>query len=140
MVNGKTPLYLTVVALVLLGAAVLLVQPYSADFPGTDYAQAARRYLRAALRQDSAAVRAVSASPTAVEWALDVGRTHPDSLAAWAGGTSTYVTARHADTAEVLVYPDADPCGKVPIALTLVGSRSHARVVNASTACLKVAR
>ncbi len=140
MVNGKTPLYLTIVALILIGGAVLLVQPYSADFPGTDYAPAVRRYVRAALRQDSAALQAVSASPTAVEWGLEVGRTHPDSLAAWAGPTNTYVTARHADTAEVLVYPVADPCSNVPIALTLVGSRSHARVVGASSACLRAAR
>jgi hypothetical protein len=140
MVNGKTPLYLTVVALVLIGAAVLLVQPYSADFPGTDYAQSARRYLRAALRQDSLALEAVSASPAAVEWALHVARAHPDSLAAWTGRTSTYVTARRADTTEVLVYPVADPCSKVPIALTLIGSRSHAKVIGASSACLQAAR
>ena len=140
MLNGKTPLYLTVVALVLIGAAVLLAQPYSADFPGTDYAQSARRYLRAALRQDSVALVAVSASPAAVAWALRVARAHPDSLAAWRGGTSTYVTARRADTTEVLVYPDVDPCSKVPIALTLIGSRSHARVVDASSACLQASR
>jgi hypothetical protein len=140
MVNGKTPLYLTVVVLVLFGAAVLLVQPYTADFPGTDYAQSARRYLRAAQQQDSAALEAVTASPAAVEWALEVARAHPDSLAAWTGPTNTYVTARRADTAEVLVYPVADPCSNVPIALTFIGSRSHARVVHANSACLPAAR
>ena len=140
MVNGKTPLYLTIVVLVLIGAAVLLVQPYTADFPGTDYAQSARRFLRAAQHRDSVALEEVSASPAAVEWALHVARAHPDSLAAWTGPTSTFVTARRADTAEVLVYPDADPCSKVPIVLTFIGSRSHAKVVHASSACLQAAR
>ena len=54
MVNGKTPLYLTVMAMGSIGAAVAILQPYTADFPGTAYAQPARRYLRAAIAQDSA--------------------------------------------------------------------------------------
>ena len=54
MVNGGKPLLLTAVALSLLGAALLLFQPYSADWPGTDYVGPARRYIGAALRQDSA--------------------------------------------------------------------------------------
>jgi len=40
----------------------------------------------------------------------------------------------------VLVYPDADPCSTVPIVLTFIGSRSHAKVVHASSACLQAAR
>jgi hypothetical protein len=136
MVNGKTPLYLTVAAAVLFGAAVLLLQPYSADFPGTAYAKPARRFLRAAIRQDSLALNRVSASAAAVGWALQVGRTHPDSLAAWAGHTQTFIAERHADTAEVLVYPAGEPCSQVPIVLRFVGTGSHARVVHASSACL----
>lgn len=138
--NGRTPLYLTIVVLSLIAAAVLLVQPYSADFPGTDYAKPARRYLRAALHQDAAALRAVSASPAAVEWALAVARAHPDSLAAWGGRTDTYVTSRRADTTEVLVYPEAEPCSQVPIMLTFVGARSRAKVIEASSACLRETR
>jgi hypothetical protein len=137
MTDGKTPLYLTVVVLVLIGAAVLVVQPYSADFPGTEYAQPARRYLRVALRPDSTALRAVSGSHAAVAWALGVARAHPDALAAWAGPTHTYVTARRADTAEVLVYPEAEPCRTMPITLTFIGTPGHARVVNASSTCLQ---
>ena len=38
MVNGKAPLYLTVVGAVLLVGAIFLIQPYSADFPGTAWA------------------------------------------------------------------------------------------------------
>ena len=56
------PLLLTVVALSLLGAGLLLLQPYSADWPGTSYAEPARRYIRAALRQDSAELSRLSVS------------------------------------------------------------------------------
>ena len=140
MVNGKTPLYLTLVAAILIGAAVLLLQPYSADFPGTEYAKPARRYLRAAIHQDSVELQGISASMAAVDWALRVARSHPDSLAAWAGGTQTYVTARWADTAEVLVYPAAAPCNDVPIVLRFIGTGRDARVVQASSACLSLSR
>jgi hypothetical protein len=140
MVNGKTPLYLTVVAALLFGAAVLFFQPYSADFPGTAYAKPARNYLRAAIRQDSLGLSHASASPAAVDWALAVGRRHPDSLAAWAGQTYTYIAAHRADTAEVLVYPEQDPCSEVPIVLSFVGTGRQARVVGARSACLNAAR
>lgn len=139
MVNGKTPLYLTIIAMGLIAALVLLVQPYSADFPGTEYAKPARRYLRAAIHQDSADLRSISASKAAVEWALHAARTHPDTLVAWSGRTHTYVTARRADTTEVLVYPAAEPCTEVPIVLRFIGAGRHARVVQASSACLSAA-
>lgn len=136
MVNGKTPLYLTIVAAILLGAAVFLVQPYSADFPGTAYAKPARTYLRAAIHQDSLGLDRISASAAAVQWALDVARRHPESLAAWAGRTHTYITGYRADTADVLVYPSRDPCSEVPIVLHFIGTGRQARVVRASSACL----
>jgi hypothetical protein len=140
MLNGKTPFYLTVVALALIAAAVFLLQPYSADFPGTEYAKPARRYLRAAISHDSVGLNRLSASVGAVQWGLQAARDHPDSLAAWAGRTYTYVTARRADTAEVLVYPAREPCSEVPIVLRFVGSGGDARVVQASSACLAAAR
>ncbi|HEY8258757.1 MAG TPA: hypothetical protein VIG08_13955 [Gemmatimonadales bacterium] len=140
MVNGKTPLYLTVVAAILIGTAVLLLQPYSADFPGTAYAKPARTYLRAGIRQDSLGLDRISGSAAAVEWALHVARTHPDSLAAWSGRTSTYIAGHRGDTVEVLVYPVQEPCSDVPIVLHFVGSGRKARVVEASSACLNNAR
>ena len=136
MVNGKTPFYLTVVAAILFGAAVLLLQPYSADFPGTAYAKPARTYLRAAIRQDSLELVRRSASAAAVAWALHVARAHPDSLTAWAGHTYTYIAGRRADTAEVLVYPAQEPCSEVPIVLHFIGTGRQARVLQASSACL----
>lgn len=136
MLNGKTPLYLTVIAAGLLGAAVFLIQPYTADFPGTDYARPARRYLQAAIHQDSVGLRRVSASSAAVAWGLEVARQEPDSLAAWGGRTYTYVTGRRADTVDVLVYNTEDPTRGVPIALRFVGTGSHAKVVRASSTLL----
>lgn len=136
MVNGKTPLYLTVAAAILLAAVVFLVQPYSADFPGTAYAKPARAFLHAAMRQDSVSLDRASASAAAVHWALHAARVHPDSLAAWSGPTSTYIAAHRADTADVLVYPDQEPCSAVPIVLRFVGSGRRAKVVEASSACL----
>ena len=140
MVNGKTPFYLMLVAAALLLGAVLLIQPYTADFPGTDYAEPARRFLRAAVRQDSADLQGMAGSRGAVDWALQAARTHPDTLAAWAGRTQTFVTSRRADTSEVLVYPVADPCREVPIVLRFIGSGNRARVVQARSACLPTTR
>jgi len=135
MVNGKTPLYLTVLAAVLLGGAILLFQPYSADFPGTAYAKPARRYLQAAIRQDSVSLSRLSASGAPVTWALGAARIHPDSLAAWAGRTSAWTGVRRGDTTDVLIFPDRDPCSNAPIVLRFVGAGEEARVAKASSAC-----
>jgi hypothetical protein len=124
----------------LIGAAGVILQPYSADFPGTEYAKPARRYLRAAISHDSVGLSNISASVGAVEWGLQVARNHPDSLVAWAGRTYAYVTARRGDTADVLVYPAREPCSEVPIVLRFIGSGRDARVVQASSACLAAAR
>jgi hypothetical protein len=136
MVNGKTPLYLTVLAALLAGAAVLLIQPYSADFPDNEYARPARRYLRAALQQDSSELQHLSGSRAAVEWGLQAGRIHGDTLSAWATRTTTYVIERRGDTAEVVVYSDRDPCGGAPIVLKLLGRGARARVIEAGSKCL----
>jgi len=140
MVNGKAPLYLTVVAAVLLGAAILLIQPYSADFPGTAYAKPARRYLQAAISQDSVRLSRLSASAAPVAWALEAARTHPDSLAAWAGRTQAWTGVRRGDTTDVLVYPAGEPCSQEPIVLRFVGTGDDARVLNASSACFDPGR
>ena len=138
--NGKSPFYLTVVGAVLLGAAVLLVQPYSADFPGTAYAKPARRYLHAAISQDSVGLSRLSASSAPVAWALKAARTHPDSLAAWTGRTKTWTGVRRGDTTDVLVFPAGEPCSQVPIVLRFVGAGDGAKVVEASGACFDAVR
>lgn len=135
MVNGKAPLYLTVVGAVLLGAVILLIQPYSADFPGTAYAKPARRYLHAAISQDSVSLSRLSASAAPVVWALEAARVHPDSLAAWAGRPQAWTGVRRGDTTDVLVFPAGEPCSEAPIVLRFVGAGDDARVAKASSAC-----
>jgi hypothetical protein len=140
MVNGKAPLYLTLVGAVLLGAAILLIQPYSADFPGTAWAKPARRYLHAAISQDSVSLSRLSASAAPVAWALEAARTHPDSLAAWSGRPEAWTGVHRGDTTYVLVFPAGEPCSNAPIVLQFVGAGDDARVSKVSSACFDPAR
>jgi hypothetical protein len=140
MVNGKTPLYLTVFGVVLLVGAVLLFQPYTADFPGTAYAKPARRYIQAAIRQDSASLRRLSSSAAPVAWALHAARHRPDSLRAWASGTSAWTGVHRGDTTYVLVFPTGEPCSSAPIVLQFVGEGDDLRVAGAGSACFEPAK
>jgi hypothetical protein len=135
MVNGKMPLYLTALAVGFFCAVVILVQPYSADWPGTGYTQTARQYVRAALREDSTALIRLSASLEPVNWALNAARAHRDSLALWGRRIQAWTGERWGDTAEVYVYPQGDVCGDAPLVLWFVGHGDKARVLRASTAC-----
>jgi hypothetical protein len=136
MVNGKMPLYLTLLLAALSVAVVLTLQPYSADYPGTAYAKPAQRYIRAALRQDSISLARLSASVEPVTWALDAVRQHGNSLASWASRIQAYTGERRGDTTDVFLYPGRDPCSQVPIVLRFVGSGKNVRVLKASSACL----
>ena len=133
MIKGNEPLFLTILAAALLVAALFTVQPYSADWP---YAKPAQRYIRAALRQDSTGLARLSASQTAVAWALDAARTHADSLALWASRTQVRTGKRSGDTTEVFLFPHGDVCLEAPILFRFVGSGNDARVLSASSACL----
>jgi hypothetical protein len=135
MVNGHTPLLLTLLVLALLAVAMLTFQPYTADWPGTGYTRPAQRYIQAAIRQDSADLlrRSVSLSP--VTWALDAARTHPDRLALWDRRIHAWTGEIRGDTAEVFVYPQGEACGDAPIVLRFVGSGSDAKVLRASSTC-----
>ena len=135
MVNGRMPVYLTALTAVLVGAALMLVQPYSADWPGTAYARPARAFIRAALRQDSTALVRLSASAGAVRWALDAGRVHGDSLELWKRRPEAMVGERRGETTEVFVYPSGSVCGEAPLVLEFVGSGGGARVLRASASC-----
>ena len=136
MVNGKTPLYLTLLAAAFFVAVLLIVQPYSADWSGNAYAKPAKRYIRAAIRQDSAGLTRLSVSATPVAWALNAARAHPESLALWAGRTQAWTGERRSDTTEVFIYPEGEACGQAPMVLRFVGSGRKARVLRASSACL----
>jgi hypothetical protein len=136
MVNGRTPLYLTMLAAVLFITGLLTLQPYSADWPGSGYTKPARHYIRAALHHESVRLARLSASDTPVAWALHAARTHADSLTLWAGRIQAFTGARSGDTTEVFVYPARDGCDDAPILFRFVGSGSEARVVSASSSCL----
>lgn len=135
MVNGKAPLYLSALVLGVLAATLFVVQPYTADWPGTDYAGPARDYIRAALRQDSVGLARLSTSAAPVIWALRAARAHPDSLALWKHRIQAYTGERRADTAEVFVYPRGATCGEAPIVFRFVGAGRDARVLHASSTC-----
>lgn len=133
--NGKPTLAVTLLAIVLFVVALLIFQPYSADWPGTAYAKPAQRFIRTAMRQDSAGLLRLSATSSAVAWALDVAREHPHLLRHWGPRVATFVGERRGDTTEVFVYPTTGVCGDAPIVLGFVGSGTKARVVRASSSC-----
>jgi len=134
MVNGKAPSYLTLLALILMVAAVLTLQPYSAD--STPYAQPARGFIRAAIRQDSMHLARMAVSSSPVVWALAAARAHPDKLSQWAPRTDALVGELRGDTVQVFVYPTGDVCSTAPIMLRLVRVGKKVKVVQANSACL----
>jgi hypothetical protein len=135
--NGKMPLMLTIVAAAAFIAILLIVQPYSADWPGGAYAKPAKGYIRAALQQDSLKLASLSASSAPVVWALDAARLHRESLVLWTGRTQARTGPRSGDTIEVFLYPSTDACSEAPIRFQFIGSGQGARVLSASSSCLE---
>jgi hypothetical protein len=135
--NGKMPLLLTLVAAAAFIAILLIVQPYTADWPGGAYAKPAKRYIRAALRQDSIKLTSLSASSAPVVWALDAARLHRESLVFWTGRTQARTGRWSGDTIEVFLYPSTDACSEAPIRFQFVGSGKDARVLSARSSCLE---
>lgn len=136
MVDGKEPLFLTILAAGVFVIALVTFQPYSADWPGEGYARPAKRFLRAALRQDSLKLAQLSLSPSPVAWALEAARTHPESLSLWAGRVSAFTGKHSGDTTEVFLYPRGEVCGQAPIVFRFVGSGDDAKVLSARAPCL----
>jgi hypothetical protein len=135
--NGKMPLLLTLVAAAAFIAILLIVQPYTADWPGGAYAKPAKVYIRAALRQDSTKLASLSASGAPVVWALDAARLHRESLVLWTGRTQARTGPRSGDTVEVFLYPSSDACSEAPIHFRFVGSGRDTRVLSAGSSCLE---
>jgi hypothetical protein len=136
MVEGKQPFLLTILAVGLSVAALLAIQPYSADWPARDHAQPARQYIRTALRQDSVRLAQLSASGRPVAWALDAARAHSESLALWTGRTRAWTGRRLGDTTEVFLYPPGEACSEAPIVFRFLGSGRSAKVLSASSSCI----
>ena len=138
MPTDRRPIYGTLVFLGILLAALMVLQPYSGDWPGRVYTGPSRQYLRAAVRQDSSTLTRLSTSQSPVRWALEAARRHPDLLSVWTGRIETFTGERRGDTTEVFVYPyPAQWEGKrESIILRFVGSGSAPKVVDASCTCL----
>jgi hypothetical protein len=136
MVIDRRPIYGTLILIGVLLAALLVFQPYTADWPGSGYTEPARRYIRAALRQDSVTLVQLSTSESAVRWALAAARRHPDTLALWGRRVRVWAGEQRGDTTEVFVYPPGEACDGEPIVLRFVGSETSLKVVEASSGCL----
>ena len=135
MVNGRMPLMLTVAAGAAFIAVLLIVQPYSAESAGGVYAKPAKRYIRAALQQDSVKLATLSANVAPVTWALGAARLHREALSLWTGRTHARTGPRSGDTTEVFLYPSGEACSEAPIRFQFLGSDGHARVLSASSSC-----
>jgi hypothetical protein len=132
MRTDRIPLYLSIAAATLFAAAVLTLQPYSAD---RGFAIPAERYVRAALAHDSMRLARLSVADSPVSWALDMARRHPTSLEAWARHSQAFVGERHGDTTQVFLYSRDAVCGDEPIQFQFVGLHNGARVAGADLRC-----
>ena len=135
MATDRRPLYATLIFLGILLTALFVLQPYSADWPSA-YSEPARRYIKAAIRQDSAALTRLSTSNSPVRWALAAARRHPERLTIWKGRIEAWTGERRGDTTEVFVYPSGWACDQEPIVLRFVSSGAAPKVVEASSECL----
>jgi hypothetical protein len=138
MLNGKTPLYLSLLGAGLLAAAMLTMEPYSVStLWDAACTKPARRYLRAALERDSTALVRHSAGGMPVAWALRAARGHPDSLAVWAHYARAWTGARIGDTADVVLSTATEVCDDDPIVLRFVGTGDSAKVLRVTSDCFE---
>jgi hypothetical protein len=123
-------LILAVIALVSY-AVVVGLQPYSVKSPWKYWDEPGRRYFDAAVRLDTAALRRLSASSNAMDWAIRAGRTRRRALAPWATSAHAWMGFRRSDTLDVWYGYLTDPCS---YRLSFVGKQSP-RVVGAHASC-----
>ena len=128
--NRRGILLLAVIALVSY-AIVVGLQPYSVSSRWKQWDEPGRRYFDAAARLDTAALQRLSASPTAVDWALLTGRTQRRTLAPWATSAHASMGFHRSDTLDVWYGTLADPCS---YRLSFIG-RQRPRVVGAHASC-----
>jgi hypothetical protein len=134
--DGKTPVYLTLLGVALLAVSVVTLQPYSVTSPWEVYSKPAQRFLQAALRGDSLALAEQSGAVEPVVWALAAARRHPDSLAAWTTAEA-WSGGRWGDTAEVVLQASSEVCRDHPIWIRFVGAGDDARVLRVSSTCFE---
>ena len=135
MMNGRARVARLVLAALVVMAAVLWLQPYSIFSPYRAYTEPARRFLRAALAQDSLELQRRAISPHAVQWALDAGRGDRTALAVWARLSRPSSGRRHGDTTTVVFQTSTRVCYLRPVAMTFVEAAPEPRVLMASSSC-----
>ena len=135
MMNGRARVARLVLAALVVMAAVLWLQPYSVFSPYRAYTEPARRFLRAALAQDSLELQRRAISPHAVQWALDAGRGDRTALAVWARLSRPSSGRRHGDTTTVVFQTSTRVCYLRPVAMTFVEAAPEPRVLMASSSC-----
>lgn len=122
----------SIALLTLALAAVLAIQPYSVRSPWSAYDAPGQRFLSAALRRDSAALTRLSASSSAVDWAIRTQRDHPHALSVWAHFARAGAGVIQSDTSRVLFETATEVC---PILITFIGHEAQARVLEAKSRC-----
>ena len=135
MANGPGRAGRLALATVVIILAVLWVQPYSAVSPYRGYTEPARRFLRAALAQDSVELRKHAVSVQPVEWALQAAHGDPTALSIWARLLRPYSGRRHGDTTTVVFQTTTRTCYLRPVTMTFVEGAKGPQVVLASSSC-----
>jgi hypothetical protein len=116
MPNGRAPAGGLVLAPLLAGAILLWLQPYSVISPYRTYTEPARRFLRAALTQDTLELQRQAAATQPVHWALEAADGDPNALAIWARLSRPYSGRRHGDTTTVVFQTSTRVCYRLALA------------------------
>jgi hypothetical protein len=132
MTDTRISISLAIAFVIVALAALLAIQPYSVRSPWSAYDVPGRRFLSAALNRDSAALRVVSASPAAVDWALHTRRDHPSALSVWAHFARAGTGVVASDTSTVLFETATAVC---PVIIRFLGHDERARVLEAEARC-----
>ena len=135
MTNGWARAGRLILAILIVIGAVAWLQPYSVVSPYRAYTEPARRFLRAALAQDSVDLQRRAASRQPVQWALHAGKGDRSALAVWAKLLRPYSGRRHGDTTLVVFQTSTRVCYLRPVTLTFVRTALEPQVLVASSSC-----
>lgn len=135
MSNDRVLAVALIMASLMAGAVLLWLQPYSVVSPYQSYVDPARRFLRAALDQDTAGLEQQAAARQPVQWALEASAGDAEALAIWARLSRPYSGHRHGDTTTVVFQTSTRVCYLRPVTMAFVPDSSGPRLVLASSSC-----
>lgn len=135
MPNGRIPIGWLVIVALLGSATMFWLQPYSVVSPYREYVEPARRFLRAALDQDTLELRKQAISSGPVRWALRAAHGDPNAVAIWAQRMRPYSGRRHGDTTTVVFQTGTRVCYLRPVTMAFVHGTEGPRVALASSSC-----